>query len=112
VTSNPAIFSKAISEGAEYETTIRRLAEDGLAAGKIYERLVLADVQAAADLFRPVFDRTHGADGFVSLEVSPHLADDTEGSLTEARRLWREFDRPNAMIKVPGTKAVCRPSAR
>jgi transaldolase len=105
VTSNPAIFAKAISEGAEYEDTIRRLAEDGLKAGLIYERLVLADVQTAADLFRPLFDRTRGGDGFVSLEVSPHLADDTEGTMTEARRLWREFNRPNAMIKVPGTKA-------
>lgn len=105
VTSNPAIFAKAISEGAEYENTIRKLAADGLKAGKVYERLVLADVQAAADLFRPTFDRSHGADGFVSLEVSPHLADDTEGTVSEARRLWREFDRPNAMIKVPGTKA-------
>jgi transaldolase len=105
VTSNPAIFAKAISEGAEYEGTIRRLAEDGLKAGLIYERLVLEDVQTAADLFRPLFDRTQGADGFVSLEVSPHLADDTEGTMTEARRLWREFNRPNAMIKVPGTKA-------
>jgi transaldolase len=105
VTSNPAIFAKAIGEGAEYETAIRHLAADGLGAGKVYERLVLADVQAAADLFRPTFDRTRGADGFVSLEVSPHLADDTDGTLSEARRLWREFDRPNAMIKVPGTKA-------
>lgn len=105
VTSNPAIFAKAISEGAEYESTIKRLAADGLKAGAVYERLALADVQTAADLFRPTFDRTHGTDGFVSLEVSPHLADDTEGTVTEARRLWREFDRPNAMIKVPGTKA-------
>ena len=105
VTSNPAIFAKAIGEGNVYDGVIHALAGDGLPAGKIYERIVLADVQAAADLFRPTFDRTHGGDGFVSLEVSPHLADDTEGTLSEARRLWREFDRPNAMIKVPGTKA-------
>jgi transaldolase len=105
VTSNPAIFAKAIGEGQIYDDAIFALAADGLAAGKIYERIVLADVQAAADLFRQTFDRTRGADGFVSLEVSPHLADDTEGTLVEARRLWREFDRPNAMIKVPGTKA-------
>ena len=105
VTSNPAIFAKAIGEGRVYDETIFALAEDGLPAGKIYERIVLADVQAAADLFRPTFDRARGGDGFVSLEVSPHLADDTPGTLAEARRLWREFDRPNAMIKVPGTRA-------
>jgi transaldolase len=105
VTSNPAIFAKAIGEGRVYDDSIFALAEDGLPAGKIYERVVLADVQAAADLFRPTFDRTRGGDGFVSLEVSPHLADDTEGTQAEARRLWREFDRPNAMIKVPGTQA-------
>jgi len=105
VTSNPAIFAKAIGEGRVYDDAIFALAEDGLPAGKIYERITLADVQAAADLFRPTFDRMRGGDGFVSLEVSPHLADDTEGTLAEARRLWREFDRPNAMIKVPGTKA-------
>jgi transaldolase len=105
VTSNPAIFAKAIGDGALYGAAIRKLAQDGLTAGNIYERLVLADVQAAADLFRPTFDRTGGGDGFVSLEVSPHLADDTAGTITEGRRLWRDFDRPNAMIKVPGTKA-------
>jgi transaldolase len=105
VTSNPAIFAKAIGEGSEYDAAIRTLAQEGLDAGKVYERLALADVQTAANLFRPTFDRTKGADGFVSLEVSPHLADDTEGTLSEARRLWRAFDRPNAMIKVPGTKA-------
>lgn len=105
VTSNPAIFAKAIGEGSEYDSAIGALAREGLDAGKVYERLALADVQVAADLFRPTFDRTEGRDGFVSLEVSPHLADDTEGTLSEARRLWRAFDRPNAMIKIPGTKA-------
>ncbi len=105
VTSNPAIFAKAIGESTEYDSAIHALAQEGLDAGEVYERLVLADVQTAADLFRPTFDRTRGGDGFVSLEVSPHLADDTEGTLREVRRLWRTFDRPNAMIKVPGTKA-------
>lgn len=105
VTSNPAIFAKAIGEGAEYETAIQSLARAGLDAGVIYESLVLEDVQAAADLFRPTYTATAGADGFVSLEVSPHLADDTEGTVTEARRLWSAFNRPNAMIKVPGTPA-------
>jgi transaldolase len=105
VTSNPAIFAKSIGETAEYEDAIGELARSGLPAGHVYERLVLADVRAAADLFRPTFERTSGADGFVSLEVSPHLADDTSGTISEARRLWRELDRPNAMIKVPGTSA-------
>ncbi len=105
VTSNPAIFAKSIGEGTEYESAIQTLARKGRKAGDIYEALVLEDVQAAADLFRPTFDSANSADGFVSLEVSPHLADDTEGTLTEGRRLWRAFNRPNAMIKVPGTAA-------
>src|SRR5690606_38067026 len=70
-----------------------------------YESLVLEDVQAAADLFLPLYRATGGSDGFVSLEVSPHLADDTAGTIAEGRRLWEAFDRPNAMIKVPGTRA-------
>ncbi len=102
ITSNPAIFEKAISEGDDYSEDIR--ASSGLDPGKIYERLVLDDVRAAADLFAPIYARDQ-SDGFVSLEVSPHLADDTEGTLNEARRLWRAFGRPNAMIKVPGTAA-------
>ena len=104
VTSNPAIFAKAIGE-AEYESAIQALARSGLDAGGIYERLVLEDVQAAADLFRPTYNATSGADGFVSLEVSPHLADNTDGTIDEGRRLWAAFNRPNAMIKVPGTAA-------
>jgi transaldolase len=105
VTSNPAIFAKAISEGKEYDPAIRSQASSGVKAGAIYESLVLEDVQAAADLFRPTYNATKGGDGFVSLEVSPHLADDTEGSINEGRRLWSAFNRPNAMIKVPGTAA-------
>jgi transaldolase len=105
VTSNPAIFAKAIGGGAEYEHAIRELAGTGAQTGAIYEALVLEDVQRAADLLRPTYEATAGGDGFVSLEVSPHLADDTDATLTEAQRLWRAFDRPNAMIKVPGTRA-------
>src|ERR1043165_3742378 len=105
VTSNPAIFAKAITESRDYDEAIRTLSAEGLDASHAYERIVLADVQTAADLLRPVFDKTGGADGFVSLEVSPHLADDTKGTIEEARRLWRAFNRPNAMIKVPGTAA-------
>lgn len=105
VTSNPAIFAKSIATGAEYEQEIATLASEGLAAGAIYETLALEDVRAAADLLFPVYEEQAGGDGFVSLEVSPHLADDTEATLQEARRLWRAFNRPNAMIKIPGTHA-------
>jgi transaldolase len=105
VTSNPAIFAKAISEGAEYNEDIASLARAGRGIDEIYETLALEDVQAAADLFRQTFSVTNGADGFVSLEVSPHLADDTQATVAEGLRLWRAFKRPNAMIKVPGTDA-------
>ncbi|MDY6947049.1 MAG: transaldolase [Pseudomonadota bacterium] len=105
VTSNPAIFAKSISEGAEYSDAIATLARAGREINDIYEALALEDVQAAADLFRATYDAAGGADGFVSLEVSPHLADDTKGTVVEGLRLWQAFDRPNAMIKVPGTEA-------
>ncbi|MBM0103669.1 transaldolase [Steroidobacter sp. S1-65] len=105
VTSNPAIFAKSISEGAEYNEAIASLAAAGRSINDIYETLALEDVQAAADLFRATYDASGGTDGFVSLEVSPHLADDTQGTVAEGLRLWQAFDRPNAMIKVPGTEA-------
>jgi len=105
VTSNPAIFAKAIGEGAEYNDVIASLARAGRSIDDIYETLALEDVQAAADLFRDTYTASKGADGYVSLEVSPHLADDTKGTIEEAQRLWRAFARPNAMIKVPGTEA-------
>jgi transaldolase len=105
VTSNPAIFAKSISEGAEYGDAVGSLARAGHSTNEIYEALVLEDVRGAADLFRPLYNSTRGVDGFVSLEVSPHLADDTPGTIAEGQRLWHAFDRPNAMIKVPGTEA-------
>lgn len=105
VTSNPAIFAKSIGEGAEYTDAITSLARAGRSINDIYETLALEDVQAAADLFQPTYQAAGGADGFVSLEVSPHLADDTQGTVAEGLRLWRAFQRPNAMIKVPGTEA-------
>lgn len=105
VTSNPAIFAKAIGEGAEYNDAIGTLARAGNSINDIYETLALEDVQAAADLFRQTYDATGGGDGFVSLEVSPHLADDTRNTIAEGLRLWQAFNRPNAMIKVPGTEA-------
>lgn len=105
ITSNPAIFEKAISGGDEYREAIARLARQGVTAMQAYETLALEDVRAAADLFAPLHTQSGGQDGFVSLEVSPLLADDTQGTVREARRLWQAFDRPNAMIKVPATAA-------
>jgi transaldolase len=105
VTSNPAIFQQAIAGSADYDESIRKLAQAGKSAQEIYEGLTLEDIRRAADVFRPLFDRLQGADGFVSLEVNPHLARDTQGTIAEARRLWSKLDRPNVFIKVPATRA-------
>jgi len=106
LTSNPSIFEKAIAEGEAYDGRIRALlAICDAEPPELYERLAVADIQAAADLFRPVYDRLGGQDGYVSLEVSPYLAMDTAATIEEARRLWHAVDRPNLMIKVPGTPA-------
>jgi transaldolase len=105
VTSNPAIFQQAIAGSADYDESIRKLAQAGKSAQEIYEGLTLEDIRRAADVFRPLFDRLQGADGFVSLEVNPHLAHDTQGTIAEARRLWGKLDRPNVFIKVPATRA-------
>lgn len=105
VTSNPAIFQKAIADSDDYDDTIRELSQQHTDVNDVYEAIVIRDIQMAADCFRALYDESDGAYGFVSLEVSPHLAHDTEGTLTEARHLWRELDRPNVFIKVPGTQA-------
>jgi len=105
VTSNPAIFHKAIAGGRLYDEQIDSLARSGARVSKIYESLVVTDVQEACDVLRPVWQASDGVDGYVSLEVSPHLVHDTEGSIAEAHRLWDEVDRPNVMIKIPGTAA-------
>ncbi|RAI36313.1 bifunctional transaldolase/phosoglucose isomerase [Rhodoplanes serenus] len=106
VTSNPSIFEKAIAGSTEYDGAIRAaLAEGDRGVGDLYEHLAIADIQRAADVLRPVFDETGGVDGFVSLEVSPYLALDTDATVAEARRLWAAVDRPNLMVKVPGTAA-------
>ena len=105
LTSNPTIFEKAIGQGHQYDDAIRAGLGPRLDVKALYEALAIADVQAAADAFAPVYADTRGADGYVSLEVSPHLADDTEATLAEARRLWAALERPNVMIKVPGTQA-------
>jgi len=103
VTSNPAIFNAAMTKGSDYDDQIRSLAEAGKSAGEIYETMAIEDIQGACDLLRPVHESSGGTDGFVSLEVSPHLARDTEGTIAEARRLWGEVNRPNVLIKIPGT---------
>jgi len=105
MTSNPAIFEKAITGSHAYDTDIRTMARAGQSAAAIYEALTQRDVQSGADAFRPVYDRTDGRDGYVSLEVNPHLAHDTKGTLAEARRLWAALNRPNVFIKVPATLA-------
>jgi transaldolase len=103
MTSNPTIFQKAIAETSLYDDAIRRLSGPGLAAGARFEALEVEDVRAAADVFRPVFERAQGDDGFVSIEVNPALSHDTSGTIDEARRLWQACDRPNVMVKIPGT---------
>ena len=103
MTSNPAIFEKAIVESQEYSADIRAMVLAGKDAKAIYEALSQHDVQSAADEFRPLYDATDGKDGYVSLEVNPHLAHDTYGTLHEARRLWAALNRPNVFIKVPAT---------
>ena len=103
LTSNPTIFEKAISGGTDYDDALASLASEGRTAEEIYEALTLDDIRAAADLLRSAYDRTNGADGYASLEVNPHLAHDTEGTVSEARRLFAALDRPNVMIKVPAT---------
>ncbi len=104
VTSNPSIFEKAIGETTDYDASLKEmLAASDSDVVDLYERMAIKDIQAAADVLRPLYDSLGGKDGFVSLEVSPYLGLNTEASLTEARRLWRAVDRPNVMIKVPGT---------
>ena len=105
LTSNPSIFEKAIAGSHDYDQAIRALALEGKSIQEIYQALTVEDIQRAADLFRPTYDRLEGRDGFVSLEVSPHIAEDTRGSIAEARRLWAAVNRPNLFIKIPATRA-------
>ncbi len=105
MTSNPTIFEKAVAGSADYDSDIGRLTAEGHSPGEIFESLAVADVRAACEVFRPVYDASGGGDGLVSLEVSPELAHDTAGTIAEAKRLWARLDRPNAMIKIPGTLA-------
>src|SRR5665213_1829289 len=106
VTSNPSIFEKAIGEGDEYDAAVKAALDHGDAdPAALFDDLAIADIRAACDQLRPVYDRLKGQDGYASLEVSPYLAMDTEATIAEARRQWQAVDRPNLMIKVPGTKA-------
>ncbi len=102
MTSNPTIFEKAIAGSSLYDADIRG-AGAGRSPAEVFEALAVRDVQAAADVFRPSFDARKGDDGFVSIEVGPQLARDTQGTIDEARRLWKECGRPNVMVKIPGT---------
>lgn len=104
ITSNPSIFEKAIAKTKDYDNTILTVGKkDAHNAEAVYEALAIKDIQDAADLLRPVYDNQKGLDGFVSIEVSPKLAFDAEGSIKEGKRLWQLVNRPNLMIKIPGT---------
>jgi len=105
ITSNPSTFHKAISDSQDYDTQIERLVHEGYDAAQIYEHLAVTDIQAACDILQPVHTDSDGTDGFVSLEVSPHLAHDAEATMHEVRRLSKAVDRPNVLIKIPGTPA-------
>jgi transaldolase len=105
VTSNPSIFNNAIANSDDYFEELSELAKAGKSAMEIYEALAIADIQAATDLFSELYAQTQGGDGYVSLEVSPLLADETEATIEEAKRLWARVDRPNLMVKIPATRA-------
>ena len=105
VTSNPSIFEKAIAGSDDYDEDLNRLVRDGGSVAQIYEDLAMADIRSAADILRPVYEKSGGADGYVSLEVNPALAHDTGATIAEARRLFASLERPNVLIKVPATPA-------
>src|SRR6266404_668701 len=106
MTSNPSIFEKAIAESDEYTEALKKFQASGdHSINEIYEHLAVADIQAAADGLKPVFEKTKGRDGYISLECSPYLANDTEATVAEALRLWKMVGRPNLMVKVPATPA-------
>src|SRR5258708_3439949 len=104
VTANPTIFQKSISQGDAYDAQITQLIKEGKSTNEIYEAIVLQDIRTVADILRPIYDSTNRQDGFVSLEVSPDLAHNTEGTISEVRRFWKMVDRPNLMIKIPATQ--------
>src|ERR1700730_10639781 len=105
LTSNPTIFDEAIGNTSAYDSGIRQKAQAGLTGEEIFVELALEDLRRAADLFRPEFDRTQGIDGWVSMEVSPLLANDTQGTIDAALRIHKQANRPNLYVKIPGTPA-------
>ena len=104
MTSNPTIFEKSITGSTLYNDILNSPEAKSLNAKQLYEKIAIRDVQDACDIFRPVYDETKHRDGYVSLEVSPFLANDTNGTMEEARRLWKAVNRPNVMIKIPATR--------
>ena len=105
VTSNPSIFQNAIAKSQDYDAGLEPLVRAGRDAEQIFWQLAVEDIQAAADLFRPLYEESNRGDGYVSLEVNPYLAQDAERTLVEARQLWQRVDRPNLMVKIPATQA-------
>jgi transaldolase len=105
MTSNPTIFEKAVAASSDYDADIQALAKAGQSVEQIVEAFMIEDVRAAADVFRPVYDASGHGDGTVSIEVPPTLAFDTQGTIDAARRIWKTVDRPNIMVKIPGTEA-------
>src|SRR5207245_4408256 len=103
MTSNPTIFEKAIGGSEDYDAQLRQLASQNKSRDEIYDELVLKDISDAADIFRPVYERCKGDDGFISIEVSPTLASDAKGTIAEAKRLFERLKRPNVMVKIPAT---------
>jgi len=105
-TGNPTIFEHSITHDTTYDEQMQQLFHVGKSSQEIYEALAMTDVKTVADLLRPTYDRTGGQDGFVSIEVSPYLADNTEATLAEVRRFWQAIDRPNLMVKIPRPQQV------
>lgn len=106
VTSNPSIFEKAIAGSTDYDSALTTIAQSqDRDVMSLYETFAIADIQATADILKPIYEQSKRRDGYISLEVSPYLANDTQQTVAEARRLWQEVDRPNLMIKVPATPA-------
>ena len=105
MTSNPTIFQQAIAESSAYDPDIEKGLDREQNAAQIFEHIAVADVARAADIIRPIYEQSQGADGYVSIEVSPPTAYDTQATIDEARRLWKSVNRPNVMVKIPGTDA-------
>jgi transaldolase len=103
ITSNPSIFEKAVSSSSDYDADIRKLAAEQKSEEEIFFGFATSDIKRAADILKPVYDQSKGTDGFVSIEVSPHLANNTKGTIEQAQQLWKIIDRKNVMIKIPGT---------